>query len=78
MKNVLLQLLDDYKVANHALEALAKFKDPELYEMIQSYIALINFDNRIGCIITHSILSKKLICYSATTPFFKSIKQPFL
>ncbi|MGB8453427.1 MAG: HEAT repeat domain-containing protein, partial [Anaerocolumna sp.] len=39
VKNVLLQLLNDYKVANHALEALAKFKDPELYEMIQSYVS---------------------------------------
>jgi len=39
VKNVLLPLLNDYTVANHALEALAKFKDPELFEMIQSYVS---------------------------------------
>lgn len=39
VKQVLLFLLNDFYVCNHALDSLAKFKDPSLYNIIQQYIS---------------------------------------
>ncbi|MGB8453428.1 MAG: hypothetical protein WCD89_14020 [Anaerocolumna sp.] len=38
-KKILIQLLSDYEVSNHALDSLSKYKGPALFDLVQEHIS---------------------------------------